>query len=221
VGTLSQVEVTANIVGTVAASVVLVLPGWVFVTVLNRGVRESQPGERQMLLEITFAGVLIHLLAIAWTLRVGREVLAGPQDHAAELAAWVVVVFVLLPAALGLTLAAAAAWADRRRQPWVRSVLARVGLAESSRMDSAWILSFRQQRGAVFVKVHMRDGSIVGGRFSHDSGVAANPERRDLYLETLWHLDARGWFRDPYPNSSGVWINGADITRIEFHEEVG
>jgi hypothetical protein len=217
---LSEIQLVVTIVGTVAASVVLVLPGWVFVSVLNRGIRESPAGERQMLLETTFAGVLVHLIALPWTIRLAGEVVTAPLDHTAELAAWVAVVFIALPAALGLLLAGVASWSERAQRPGLQSLLANLGLASSSRIDSAWTWAFRRQWRSVFIKVHLRDGTVLGGRFGELSRVPVDPERRDLYLESLWHLDARGWFDQPYPNSRGAWISGADIAMIEFHEEV-
>ena len=73
-----------------------------------------------------------------------------------------------------------------------------------------------QRREPLFVIVHLKDGRLIGGFFGDESYAALHPASGHLYLQQLWHLNARGQFREPIPESRGLILRPDDYHFIEL-----
>lgn len=89
-----------------------------------------------------------------------------------------------------------------------------------SRTPSAW--NFATKLGPRWVRVHLRDGTIIGGvfedgSFADDSGeVAAFEDLKDIYLEQVYNLTEDGDFGEPVTNTAGIWIAHDMISHVMF-----
>jgi hypothetical protein len=214
-------SIALSIVSGVGGSILLLLPGWVLLTVYARGVKGPDLPERVFLLQTAFAGVFVHLVASPWTVWLGMQITSeGVERNVVGILTWILAVFILLPVIVGTAFSFASDYADQIRPRWLRQLLARVGISTSVRTSTAWTMAWRTLRKEVFVRVRKTDGSHVLGRFGEASLAAADPSRRDLFIEELWGADHDGWFLEPYPHTAGVWLNGEDIESVEFFEGI-
>lgn len=147
-----------------------------------------------------------------WTVPLATQVIRdGPQSHIVEIAAWTLVVLIVVPTLVG---AALALLADVRSPRWLHRLLSRVGLSSSTRMAEAWNWVFSRRLPA-YVRVRLSDGRMILGWYGGRSFASSDPSLRDLYLEEQWVAD-EGRFREPYPSTRGVWLNGSEIVSVEF-----
>jgi hypothetical protein len=135
-----------------------------------------------------------------------------------SIAAWAIVVLLLLPAVLG------AVWArlsDARGERAMR-VLSFFGLSTAKRTAEAWIWAFgeveRKNRG-IWLKVRLKDGPTYFGKFGAASLASSDASTRDLYIEQWWELDDTENATSSEPTNSGVWIAGDQIMAVEFFPE--
>ena len=84
-------------------------------------------------------------------------------------------------------------------------------------MARPWDYVFAKREPA-WVIVHMKDGSVIGGRFGGDSFASSWPAAEQIYIEELWQLDAQGDFIKAVDRSHGAIILGTEIRAIEFFE---
>lgn len=212
-------SIALSIVGGIGGTILLLLPGWVLLTVYSRGARGPDVPDRVFVLQTAFAGVFVHLVASPWTYWLGRQLVSqGIDQEVAGILVWIFTVFIVLPVVVGTAFGFASDYADQIQPVWLRRLLARVGISTSVRTSTAWTMAWRTLKKEVFVRVRKIDGSQVLGRFGKSSLAAADPSLRDLFIEELWGADPDGWFLEPYPRSAGVWLKGDDIDSVEFYE---
>jgi hypothetical protein len=72
------------------------------------------------------------------------------------------------------------------------------------------------RREALWVIVHMKDGRKIGGKYGTRSRASAFPNKRQIYLESLWRLDDNGAFREKVKRTHGAVFFEEDISIIEF-----
>ena len=194
------------------ATAVILMPGYLLGVAFARGVRGPAPSERAWVANAIAGAIIVHALALAWTLPLARRVAHdGPAAHAAELTAWALAVLLLIPLIAGAVLAALTEAHSPRW--WVR-LLTRLGVSSATRTAEAWNWVFRQ-RFPAFVRVRLADGRVVLGWYGGRSFAASDASVRDLYLQQQWTAE-RGWFKAPYPTSRGIWLSGSQIVSVEF-----
>ena len=86
---------------------------------------------------------------------------------------------------------------------------------------TAWDYFFGR-RDPVFVLIQLRNGSRIGGYYGPQSYATSFPTEGDIYLETVYHVDEDGNFKESVEGSSGVVIRKDQYDLIEFftpHQE--
>jgi Family of unknown function (DUF6338) len=66
-----------------------------------------------------------------------------------------------------------------------------------------------------YVLVTLRDGGQIAGFFGEQSMASSDREQKDLYLERAFVVPPEGPWQE-VENSRGVYIDGAQISSVEF-----
>jgi len=74
------------------------------------------------------------------------------------------------------------------------------------------------QRKPYWVKVTLKDGTIIAGRYADKSFASSAPAQEQIYLEETWMLNRNGGFERAKNNSAGVIILSNEISHIELRE---
>lgn len=72
------------------------------------------------------------------------------------------------------------------------------------------------QRKPYWVKITLKDGTIIAGRYADKSFSSSAPSEEQIYLEETWLLNNRGGFERVKNNSAGVIILSSEISYIEL-----
>lgn len=72
------------------------------------------------------------------------------------------------------------------------------------------------QRKPYWVKVTLKDGSIIAGRYADKSFASSAPAPEQIYLEETWILNDNGGFERVKNNTAGVIILSNEISHIEL-----
>lgn len=72
------------------------------------------------------------------------------------------------------------------------------------------------QRKPYWVKVTLKDGTIIAGRYADKSFASSAPAPEQMYLEETWILNDRGGFERAKKNTAGVIILSNEISHIEL-----
>jgi hypothetical protein len=156
--------------------------------------------------------VVLHALAFPWSGRIVAFYRDGQlYDYRLEVALWGVSVSFLIPMIIGVVAMKVL------ESPQVDEILREVGLSRVHRTPTAWQFVINQERPA-YVRVHLKDGKLIGGAYSSRSFSSGNPNHADLYLEESWLLTELGDFDKIVVNTQGVWISHDVISHIEFLE---
>ncbi|KPV94635.1 hypothetical protein AN214_03352 [Pseudoalteromonas sp. P1-9] len=75
-----------------------------------------------------------------------------------------------------------------------------------------------EKRESYWVKVVLKDGTIIGGLYSHNSFSSSAPAPEQIYLEEVWILDEEGAFKRKKNQTKGVIILNSEISHIELRE---
>ena len=86
-----------------------------------------------------------------------------------------------------------------------------------SPVRSAWDSFFLRQK-SYWVIVNYKDGSKIGGKYGKNSCSSAYPSKEQIYLEEMWDLNEKGYFKKKRVKSHGVLILGDEINSIEFYK---
>jgi len=196
----------------IGATIVLLMPGYLLGVAYSRGIRGPAPSERAFVANAAAGAVVVHLLMLFWTVPLATRVLRhGPARYVPEIAAWTLVVLIVVPTLVGAGLALLA---EVRSPRWLHLALSRIGLSATTRTAEAWNWWFGRHRAA-WVRVRLRDGRTVFGLYERGSFASSDANLRDLYLQEHWESE-QGWFKQPYPRTRGIWLNGNEIISIEF-----
>ncbi len=206
-------ELLAFVLEGIGATVLFLAPGYLLGVAYARGVHRGGTTDREFVTKAVIGALLVHALALAWTLPLLRGVLRdGPDRHAAGITAWALAVVLVAPTLLGRALAEL----GRIRQPVVHRMLDFAGLTEAKRAIDAWTFLFLQNEPA-YVRVRLKDGTIILGYYGRRSFAAYDAAVRDVYLEREYRASTEGrLFGDEYQRSQGVWVDGGQIAAIEF-----
>jgi hypothetical protein len=74
------------------------------------------------------------------------------------------------------------------------------------------------QRKPYWVKVILKDGTIIAGRYADKSFVSSAPAPEQIYLEETWILNDKGGFLRAKNNTAGVIILSDEISHIELRD---
>ena len=83
-----------------------------------------------------------------------------------------------------------------------------------SRTPSAW--NYATKLGARWVRVHLKDGIIIGGAYDRNA-FADDSIEKDLFLSQVYNLDVNGDFVSPVADTAGIWIAHDEISHIMFY----
>ncbi|MFZ5947463.1 MAG: DUF6338 family protein [Stygiobacter sp.] len=75
---------------------------------------------------------------------------------------------------------------------------------------------FFGKKEAAWVIIHLKNGKMIGGKYSTDSFASSYPDKEQIYLEEVWKLDENGVFISKIERTKGIIIIGDDISSIEF-----
>lgn len=92
-----------------------------------------------------------------------------------------------------------------------------LGLRPISPIPTGWDWIF-SRTGPCFVLVTLKDGREIAGWFGSRSMASSDPERKDIFVETLYTVPADGSPWIEIPGSLGIHVDGGQIAFIEFRE---
>ena len=72
------------------------------------------------------------------------------------------------------------------------------------------------QRKAHWVLVHLKDGRVIGGKYSKKSRTSAYPNERQIFLEEVWQIDKKGVFGEKVERTGGLLLFADEIAMVEF-----
>jgi len=75
------------------------------------------------------------------------------------------------------------------------------------------------QRKLYWIKVTLKDGTVIGGRYAEKSFASSAPAPEQIYLEETWVVNSKGGFERLKNNSAGVIILSSDISYIELRND--
>jgi len=67
-----------------------------------------------------------------------------------------------------------------------------------------------------WVKLTLKNGNKIGGRFAEKSFASSAPAEEQIYLEESWIVNDKGGLERPKKQTAGVLVNASEIAYIEF-----
>lgn len=193
----------------IAVAMLFLVPGLITTWVMERLVGRTTLSGSERLLRAVAWSLLAYFLSVLWMWPVIHSILDHDQVRASRLILSLAATLFLVPLALGVAVARI------RQLPFTRDVLSR--LTSIHPAPSAWDFVFAQRR-AQFVRIRLKDGTLIGGLYSDGSFASSYPEPQDLFLEQAWRLDPNGPFGGPIPRSRGVLVREDSWAVVEFLE---
>lgn len=184
-----------------------VIPGFVWQKILTQAVVTTKRDFSEVVLGAISLSCIVHAL-FSWILflEYQRGWLTEPRTQALFALTLFLILF-MAPAILGFV----SSWLIESKV--VRKLHGLWGLR--SPIPKAWDFYFRQGRPC-WVLVTFKDGVRVGGVFGPNSFASSYPDEEDLYLETVWKVDAKGRFLEPVKDSLGALVRHTDVKLVEF-----
>jgi hypothetical protein len=146
-----------------------------------------------------FCTALNYILLLPLTL----IVLAGPTETTA-VTYWAAAVAVFLIGPVMLPIA----WSRVRNTSWMNRMFV-------AQYATAWDFYFLR-RSPVFVLVHLKDGSRIGGYWGPGAYASLSPHAGDLYLSHVYQIDADGRLGDEVPLTDGALVSRGEYTHVEL-----
>jgi hypothetical protein len=76
--------------------------------------------------------------------------------------------------------------------------------------------AFFDQREPLFLLAHLNNGKVIGGYWADKSFAGSFPNDGDVYLESVYAVDASGKFGDPIRNTRGALLRKDQYSYIEL-----
>jgi hypothetical protein len=190
--------------------VIVFVPGYIFLQFTKQSVAFiSKEIDARYFFSLIVWGGLIHAVGAYWTLQIIDWYNQGTlREHPAFVIIWALILLVATPIAFGLL----ASWLIT--VGWVDSWFLRpIKQDYLSRIPSAW--NYAILTGAAFVRVHLNDGTVIGGFYGTKS-LADHDIEKDIFLEAVYNLDENGDFIDEVPATAGIWVPRSSIAYILF-----
>jgi hypothetical protein len=102
------------------------------------------------------------------------------------------------------------AWKKMRLCKWVTA-------AVPHPTSKPWDFVF-SQRHPYFIKIYLKNGSIIGGTYSEKSFASSAPSEEQIYLEETWKINENGGFDRRKNGTAGVIVMASEIAYIELIE---
>lgn len=96
----------------------------------------------------------------------------------------------------------------------------RLKLPLSHPQGKPWDFVFSQQNKTYFIKVTLKDATVIGGFYGEKSFSSSSPNPEQLYLEQSWVISDTGKFERAKNNTAGIIILTNEIAFIELREGV-
>jgi hypothetical protein len=95
--------------------------------------------------------------------------------------------------------------------------LAQVPFFRNRLTATAWdhFFNFREN---CLIRLRMKDGAMLGGKYTIGSFASSFPEKPDLYLSELWSLDNDGIFLGRVKDTKGLLVSFEEVSFIEIFE---
>jgi hypothetical protein len=93
--------------------------------------------------------------------------------------------------------------------------LARIPYFKTRLTPTAWDYFFNLKEDC-FLRLHLKNGLMLGGLYSVKSFASSYPEKEGLYLAELWEMDEDGVFQNPVENTDGLLVNFEEVSFIEI-----
>lgn len=74
------------------------------------------------------------------------------------------------------------------------------------------------QRKPYWVKVTLKNGTVIAGKYADNSFASSAPASEQIYLEETWLVNEKGGFERKKNSTAGVIILSADILYIELRD---
>jgi hypothetical protein len=75
------------------------------------------------------------------------------------------------------------------------------------------------QRKQFWLKIILKDGTIIAGRYGPKSFASSAPAEEQIYLEESWIINENGGFLREKKNTAGVMVLSREIAYIEFRND--
>lgn len=72
------------------------------------------------------------------------------------------------------------------------------------------------QRKPYWVKVTLKNGTVIAGRYADKSFASSAPAPEQIYLEQTWVINDKGVFERAKNNTAGVLILSSEISHVEL-----
>lgn len=180
-----------------ALFLMFVLPGFVSLRVWDLLVPGERRGLDNSLIEVVSYSAL-NFAALSWLI---TPLLNGSLGSLASYVS-VALILVVFPATWPFL------WKWLRTREWITRFtvhpVSRPWDYVFSKREPAWII------------VHLKNGSVVGGRYDNQSFASSWPASEQIFLEELWVLNAKRAFVSPVERSRGAIVLSSEILAIEF-----
>lgn len=81
--------------------------------------------------------------------------------------------------------------------------------------EKPWDYVFAQRK-CYWVKITLKDGTMIAGKFAENSFASSAPAKEQIYLEETWVLSDKGGFERQKHQSEGVIVVSDEISTIEL-----
>ena len=211
----------------ILAAIALLMPGFIIAELSVARSARSSRSDLELALRALAYTLIVHLIFGFWTAHLIRTI-GSPADwvdHVSAISAYVAVVLLGVPVAVGAGLNRYLASIESRDGP---PNLFAAGLGGGEARDAFDYAYQRWRRNGVYVIIELvghtqEHPRLIGGIYGERSAVGQTPSPHDIYLETLCTVieDDNGVrnlaFRvDP---ERGVYIAAAQIARVDLVPE--
>lgn len=211
----------------ILAAIALLMPGFIIAELSVARSARSSRSDLELALRALAYTLIVHLVFGFWTVRLVKCVGTPGHwvDHWGAISAYVGVVLLAVPVAVGAAVNRYLAKAEAQDGP---PNLFAAGLGGGEARDAFDYAYQRWRKDGVYVIVELIDHTaeaprLVGGIFGRRSAVGQTPQPHDIYLQALCTVDedSNGIRRlvervDP---ERGVYISANQIVRVDLVPE--
>lgn len=199
----------------IAALLLAIVPGFLASSAWARArTWKGHSGDLRTILQSLAGSLVVQVVAspltIGWLFPHRHELERFPE----RIAAWLALVVLVLPVALGFGIAWLVHEARGRDLPVFRW----------REWPSAWDWMMTMcPPSDRFVMVEFKNGRKVAGYFAAGAQAITSPDRHGIYLSPQWQLDEDDEFVRPIPGSDGLLIPDLDevlLVRVLMSEEI-
>ena len=83
-------------------------------------------------------------------------------------------------------------------------------------IDKPWDYVF-SQRKPYWIRIMLKDGTVVGGKYAENSFSSSSPAPEQIYLEESWIMKETGGFHRAKERTEGILLFGSEIKFLEFY----